>query len=218
MKQLLIIIMLPSIWSFSNNACGNLNSSSSEKQSDTLYLGYQYMEKMITEYQPIPFSKANKYMSRAHNLLTNDHINFDTISYKNIYESNTLFLDNETWGKFVFFENKTKQWYNSVQLYLLDKRGEIKDVIEIIATCDDAGRKIACYSFLIKEKGISTIYTRIDESTLTSEYLDGKRRDLDYFRDTIVAHQFKNGRKYPIKISIERQNELTDLFNENTLN
>ena len=176
------------------------------------------MDKMTIEYQSMSYTKAIPYMKRVHLAKTNRFTKFDTVSYKKIYASDTFFLGNETWGKLVYFENETIQWYNSVQLYLLNEKGKTKDILETIATFGDAGRILDCHSFLIQEKDISTIYTRIYDSYITSDYINGAWHDIDYVQDTIIAYQLKNGRKYPFKISTEKQKELKQLFIENVRN
>lgn len=220
-KQLLTISIVLGIVFY---ACHNNKHNQSsrtlkwKKISDTLYFGNKYMQNFPLKHEPISDSLGLIYMSRTHYIRTNVFTNLDSMSYKNIYSGDTFFLGNNTWGKIVFFENRKPQLNNTLQLYLLDQKKENKDILEIGATFDDAGTTFECYSLLLlaKNGNSSIIFTKIyDLQRMFEDIDDGGERDVSYLNDTIFAHQLKNGRKYPFKLSPEKQKELRQLFVKN---
>ena len=185
-------------------------SSSIRELPDTSYLfvtDFNNRSKYFSEYDSLPDSLVRLYTRRTHNSRKNTPSNLNNYgSSYHAYSAEPYYLGDSTWGKLILFKPES-HGFSSLQMYLTNNKGIIKDVIEPAYIFSDAGINGSGESMLISQGQEKIIYSKLYWERAIQKFAE---------LDTIVGYQIRQGRKYALPVSEEKRKELRQLFRRYT--
>ena len=182
-------------------------SSSIRELPDTLYVSTGDYSRRPSEYDSLPDSLVRLYGLQAHKSTSYSSLNLEDVLYY-AYAEEPYYFNDSTWGKLILFKPELNNYY-TLQLYLINDKGKIKDAIELAYRFSDAGVNSDGQSLLINQGREKIIYTKLYWYYIIDT--DGL-----VVLDTIVGHQIRQGRKYALPVSEEKRKELRQLFRRYT--
>ena len=178
-------------------------SSSIRELPDTLYVStWSYSR---PEYDSLPDSLVRLYGHQAHKSMSYSSLDLEDVLYY-AYATEPYYLGDSTWGKLIRFKPELNDYY-TLQLYLINDKGKIKDAIELAYYFSDAGTDASGKSMLINQGREKIIYSKLYWYYIIDT--DGL-----VVLDTIVGYQIRQGRKHALPVSEEKRKELRQLFEQ----